>query len=690
MPQLNGGGGDDLGANDELISFKDEGEQEEKSSENSSAERDLADVKSSLVNESETNQNSSSDSEAERRPPPRSESFRDKSRESLEEAAKRQDGGLFKGPPYPGYPFIMIPDLTSPYLPNGSLSPTARTLHFQSGSTHYSAYKTIEHQIAIQYLQMKWPLLDVQAGTLQSRQALKDARSPSPAHIVQCPLPCCTQGHDCQHFYPPSDFTVSTQVFRDMKRSHSLHKVGEPWCLESNKVPVVQHPHHVHPLTPLITYSNEHFTPGNPPPHLPADVDPKTGIPRPPHPPDISPYYPLSPGTVGQIPHPLGWLVPQQGQPVYPITTGGFRHPYPTALTVNASMSSFLSSRFPPHMVPPHHTLHTTGIPHPAIVTPTVKQESSQSDVGSLHSSKHQDSKKEEEKKKPHIKKPLNAFMLYMKEMRAKVVAECTLKESAAINQILGRRWHALSREEQAKYYELARKERQLHMQLYPGWSARDNYGKKKKRKRDKQPGETNDANTPKKCRALFGLDRQTLWCKPCRRKKKCVRYIQGEGSCLSPPSSDGSLLDSPPPSPHLLGSPPPDAKPQTEQTQPLSLSLKPDPLAHLSLMPPPPALLLAEAAHGKAPGLCPNGALDLPPAALQPPGLPLPLPLPLPSASPSPAALAQPSTSSLHSHGAGAGALAGSQPPPPPPPPPPPQPQPQPQPLSLVTKSLE
>lgn len=43
-------------------------------------------------------------------------------------AAKRQDGGLFKGPPYPGYPFIMIPDLTSPYLPNGSLSPTARTV----------------------------------------------------------------------------------------------------------------------------------------------------------------------------------------------------------------------------------------------------------------------------------------------------------------------------------------------------------------------------------------------------------------------------------------------------------------------------------------------------------------------------------------------------------------------------------
>ncbi|KAM9773124.1 transcription factor 7-like 2 isoform X4 [Syngnathus typhle] len=619
MPQLNGGGGDDLGANDEMISFKDEGEQEEKISENSSAERDLADVKSSLVNESETNQNSSSDSEAERRPPPRSETFRDKTRESLEEAAKRQDGGLFKSPPYPGYPFIMIPDLSSPYLPNGSLSPTART-----------------------YLQMKWPLLDVQPGGLQSRQALKDARSPSPAHIV---------GPFCWEFPGQSDLSL-----------HQFHL--------SNKVPVVQHPHHVHPLTPLITYSNEHFTPGNPPPHLQTDVDPKTGIPRPPHPPDISPYYPLSPGTVGQIPHPLGWLVPQQGQPVYPITTGGFRHPYPTALTVNASMSSLLSSRFPPHMVPPHHGLHTTGIPHPAIVTPNVKQESSHSDISSLNSSKQSDAKKEEEKKKQvHIKKPLNAFMLYMKEMRAKVVAECTLKESAAINQILGRRWHALSREEQAKYYELARKERQLHMQLYPGWSARDNYGKRKKRKREKQQAESNehreyfpnpclslppitDANTPKKCRALFGLDQLSLWCKPCRRKKKCIRYIQGEGSCASPPSSDGSFPDSPPSSPSsVVPSPSPkESKPQTEQMQPLSLTMKAahQPLlAHPHLLAGPPENLSTAALGGKT--LAPEPG-EVPPSRLPGPSVVSPV--------------ARPSPLLCHSHSL--------------------------QPLSLVTKSIE
>ncbi|GIY30019.1 hypothetical protein CEXT_174251 [Caerostris extrusa] len=76
----------------------------------------------------------------------------------------------------------------------------------------------------------------------------------------------------------------------------------------------------------------------------------------------------------------------------------------------------------------------------------------------------------------------------------------------------------ACREEEQAKYYELARKERQLHMQLYPGWSARDNCAlqvKKKKRKKDRN--QDGDGNNLKKCRARFGLDQQSSWCKPCR-----------------------------------------------------------------------------------------------------------------------------------------------------------------------------
>ncbi|XP_008304350.1 transcription factor 7-like, partial [Stegastes partitus] len=88
---------------------------------------------------------------------------------------------------------------------------------------------------------------------------------------------------------------------------------------------------------------------------------------------------------------------------------------------------------------------------------------------------------------RPAVKKPLNAFMLYMKEMRQSVAQEGGQRESAAINRILGRRWNALPRSEQSKYYDLAQKERVLHMKLYPGWSARDNYGKRKRKQNQNQ-----------------------------------------------------------------------------------------------------------------------------------------------------------------------------------------------------------
>ncbi|XP_056146454.1 transcription factor 7-like 1-B [Lampris incognitus] len=269
-----------------------------------------------------------------------------------------------------------------------------------------------------------------------------------------------------------------------------------------------------------------------------------------------------------------------QGQSMYPSAAGGFRPSHPAALTVNASMSSLLSSSFSPHLVPASRS----SIPHPAIVSTAIKQEPRDS---SQHGNTVPRAQKEEaEEKKPHIKKPLNAFMLYMKEQRANVVSECTLKESAAINQILGRRWHSLSAEEQAKYYELARQERQLHSQLYPGWSARDNYGKRKKRKRDNvRNGSRSEvpvervAPQPKKS------------CLPSRTQAKPHTHIYQTHTHLSQ-ASPASSLDSPAtpttalafpaaPAPthtvhRLSPSPREPAVTYTEQVQPLSLTTKP------------------------------------------------------------------------------------------------------------------
>ncbi|XP_036359963.1 transcription factor 7-like 2 isoform X5 [Octopus sinensis] len=384
-----------------------------------------------------------------------------------------------------------------------------------------------------------------------------------------------------------------------------LPGVFSPTLAMGGKMSMVQPP-----LASLMMYNNDYSQP--PPAHMgipPVHIDPKTGLPRPPM------YgYPAPPG---QFPHPIyGPDFPQvqwQRPPGYPISSGAFSGPYPPSLINTSPLTRF----GPPSLLPPPGLPHP-GIPHPAIVTAGPKQEvmshsqdnhrdaifpelarnpefyefwrKSASYYG--HSLQEQSSSHASEaqtagdKKKPHIKKPLNAFMLFMKEMRPKVVAECTLKESAAINQILGRKWHALTKAEQAKYYDMACKEKDLHMQLYPGWSARDNYGRyaKKKIKRGKQQSEDtgmnnakarlpwyfNDVTTdsitaegssggdsyqwertrpsiiecsnPKKCRARFGLDQQNQWCKPCRRKKKCIRFLTGEdGTASNTDGEDGN-----------------------------------------------------------------------------------------------------------------------------------------------------
>ncbi|KPI97457.1 Transcription factor 7 [Papilio xuthus] len=70
--------------------------------------------------------------------------------------------------------------------------------------------------------------------------------------------------------------------------------------------------------------------------------------------------------------------------------------------------------------------------------------------------------------------------------------------------------WHALGREEQAKYYELARRERQLHMQLYPDWSSRANTqrGKKRKRKQETTDGGTAFRSVAVPPRSAFTISR--------------------------------------------------------------------------------------------------------------------------------------------------------------------------------------
>ncbi|XP_055771311.1 lymphoid enhancer-binding factor 1-like [Salvelinus fontinalis] len=151
MPQLAGGGGGgdpELCATDEMIPFKDEGDQEQIFAELSHSEEDegdLADIKSSLVHESETSPNSNHDGT--RQSQISQDSYHEKHRDHHDDG-KHLDM-YNKGHPYSGYPgYIMMTNMNNDsYMNNGSLSPPMpRTvspvslyLHQSITSTHLSS-----------------------------------------------------------------------------------------------------------------------------------------------------------------------------------------------------------------------------------------------------------------------------------------------------------------------------------------------------------------------------------------------------------------------------------------------------------------------------------------------------------------------------------------------------------------------
>lgn len=91
---------------------------------------------------------------------------------------------------------------------------------------------------------------------------------------------------------------------------------------------------------------------------------------------------------------------------------------------------------------------------------------------------------------KPYVKKPPNAFVIFMRENRAKIKDFAQPKHSAEANAILGQMWKTMSPQDQEKYYQIAAEERRLHAEQHPEWSSKDNYGKKRKRQRSRAPTE--------------------------------------------------------------------------------------------------------------------------------------------------------------------------------------------------------
>nr|CAD7259064.1 unnamed protein product [Timema shepardi] len=72
-----------------------------------------------------------------------------------------------------------------------------------------------------------------------------------------------------------------------------------------------------------------------------------------------------------------------------------------------------------------------------------------------------------------HIKRPMNAFMVWSQIERRKICEQQPEMHNAEISKRLGRHWKTLSEEERNPFIEEAERLRQLHMQEYPDYKYR-------------------------------------------------------------------------------------------------------------------------------------------------------------------------------------------------------------------------
>ncbi|XP_074836713.1 protein capicua homolog isoform X3 [Carettochelys insculpta] len=114
-------------------------------------------------------------------------------------------------------------------------------------------------------------------------------------------------------------------------------------------------------------------------------------------------------------------------------------------------------------------------------------------------SSSEKDGRSPNKREKDHIRRPMNAFMIFSKRHRALVHQRHPNQDNRTVSKILGEWWYALGPKEKQKYHDLAFQVKEAHFKAHPDWKWCNK--DRKKSSSDAKPSAPGSGGCPKEVR---------------------------------------------------------------------------------------------------------------------------------------------------------------------------------------------